>query len=1078
MFKRLIFFILAVLILIIAAFVLIPVLFKGELQNLASEEINKNINAKFAFNDVDVSLLKSFPDFSVCLEDYDIQGIDQFEGISLAKGKSLCINANLWSVISKSKQIKVKSIYLDEPVINLVISRSGKANYDITKPSETPESTSESPAYQLDLENYKISNGQFSYIDKASALYMHAEDIDHSGIGSFTSSVFDLISETSMENVIFSTGGINYLSKAKLDLDAIFNIDLNSSKYTLKENELLLNALKLKADGFVQTIGDDIKMDLDFSAPTNSLKELISLVPGAYTKDYKNVDATGGVNFKGYAKGTYNAAKNQMPQFAIDVNVNDGQVKYPELPLGINDINSNISIKSPSSDFDDMVIDIQALKLKIGDEPFEGRLLLKTPMSDPDIDTKMKGVIDLAQLAKAFPMEGVDNISGIVDTDFEIKTKMSTLDKGAYDETNMKGKLAIQNMNYEAKGSPPIVINKMQVDFIPEFLKINQFDAKLGKSDIKASGKIDNFLAYFSPKKTMKGNMLIESTFFDADEWMTENAETTTTTENVDLDEENAEVFDRFDFTLDTKVDRIKYSEYDLRNNYLKGHFTPNAISLDNFQTEIGKSDFKGRGKLSNIFAYLFENGVLKGDISLKSDFIDANQFMAESTGEAEAKNMANDDNLDPFLVPKNMDINVSADIAKLLYTDMDITKVRGKVLIKDQAMLMDKVNMKTLGGNMNVNGSYNTKDPDQPKFELKYGVDRLNFKQTFEKFNTFKILMPMAKFLDGDFSTDMSFNGLLGKDMVPDITTLTADGFIQTFNAVLNNFEPIEKVGEKLNLKWLKRINLDDSKNWFSVKDGQVILEETKHKIKDITMVVGGTHGFDSDMNYTMKAKIPKKLLGNNAATQVANKGLDFLNKEASKIGVNLANGDFVNVLVKFTGTMKNPKVKVTPLSAEGQSVKDMAKDVVNQVKETVKDTVTKVVKAKVDDGKAKIAAEKARLEAEADAKIKKIRADAKKQVDRARAEAKKRADQAKRAAYKEADALVEKVGNNPLKKLAAKEGAKLAKKKADDIHRKALQKVDAGTDKIMQRADAETKKIRDSYDKRISKLENKAGM
>lgn len=1079
MLKRLIYFVLGLLILLIVAILLIPVLFKGELQDLTTNEINKNINAKLTFDDVNVSLIKSFPDFSICLENYEIQGIDQFEGIPLAKGKSICIDAHLWSVLNKSTSVKIKSVSLNEPNVNIVVSKNGKANYDITKPSEAVGSTTESTAYELNLEEYEIENGTFSYIDKSSGLYMHAESIDHDGTGKFTSSIFDLITKTEAKNVIFSTGGINYISRAHMKLDAIFNVDLENSKYTLKENDLILNALKMKTDGFVQTTNTDVKMDLVFSTPTNSLKELISLVPGAYTKDYNNVEATGAVTFKGFAKGTYNGDKEQYPEFAFDIDVKDGKLKYPELPLGLSAINSEISVKSPTSNFDDMVLHIKQINLKVGDEPFEGRLLLKTPLSDPDIDTKMKGIIDLAQFAKAFPMEGVDNISGIIDTDFEVKTKMSTLDKGDYAAADMQGKFAISNMNYTAKDYPPILINQMQVDFIPQFLKVNQFDAQLGKSDIKASGKIDNFLAWFSPEKTMKGDMVISSSFFDADEWMSDADETTnalnTDTKESDVD---SEVFDRFDFTLDTKVGKIKYASYDLRNNVMKGHFTPNAISLDKFQTEIGNSDFKGRGKISNVFGYLFNNEVLNGAITLNSDFIDANQFMVETTDEGKAKAMANEDEIEPFKVPENIDIDLTADIGKLLYTDIDARKVRGLIEIKDEAMRMNKVNMKTLGGNMNISGTYDSKDTDEPKFELVYSVDRLNFRETFEKFNTFQVLMPMAKFLDGDFSTDMNFNGLLGKDMLPNLNTLNADGFIQTFNAILNNFDPLTNVGEKLNLKWLKKINIDDSKNWFSIKDGKVVLEDTKHKIKNIEMLVGGTHGFDSDMAYTLKAKIPKELMGDNAVTQAANKGLDFLNKEASKIGVNIANGDFVNVLINITGTMVSPKIKITPTGAEGQSVKDIAKNVVNQVKETVKDTVTKVVTKVVDDTKEKLAAEKAKLEAEADAKIKKIKETARRQVDRARAEAKKRADQAKQLAYDQADKLVEKASGNPFKKLAAQEGAKIAKKKADDVHKASLAKVAQTTEKINNKANEEANKIRAQYDSRISALEKKAGM
>ena len=272
---------------------------------------------------------------------------------------------------------------------------------------------------------------------------------------------------------------------------------------------------------------------------------------------------------------------------------------------------------------------------------------------------------------------------------------------------------------------------------------------------------------------------------------------------------------------------------------------------------------------------------------------------MVETSETGQAKTIANEDNIEPFKVPENINVDVTTDIAQMLYTDMDIRKIKGIVKVEDESLKMNKLNMNTLGGNMKISGLYDSKDTEEPRFELTYNVDRLNFRQTFEQLNTFQILMPMAKFLDGDFSTDMSFNGLLGKDMIPNLNTLNAKGFIQTFNAILNNFEPLTKVGETLNISWLKNVKIDDSKNFFSVKEGKLVLEEGKHKIRNIEMLVGGSHGFDNDMDYSIKAKIPKDLLGNNIATQAANKGLNFLNKEASKIGVNIANGDNVNVLI-----------------------------------------------------------------------------------------------------------------------------------------------------------------------------------
>jgi|GEM_PF-5759510 len=63
--------------------------------------------------------------------------------------------------------------------------------------------------------------------------------------------------------------------------------------------------------------------------------------------------------------------------------------------------------------------------MDLGQEHFEGRFNLKTPISDPAIDAAVKGKLDLANLEKAFPMEGTA-MSGVIDADVTAITKMSS----------------------------------------------------------------------------------------------------------------------------------------------------------------------------------------------------------------------------------------------------------------------------------------------------------------------------------------------------------------------------------------------------------------------------------------------------------------------------------------------------------------------------------------------------------------------------------------------------------------------------------------------------------------------------
>ncbi len=1054
-FKRIFLFFAALFILILAAAILIPYFYKDEIMARVKDDINKNVNATVDFKDVDLSLIRSFPNFYFSLNDFKVDGKDEFEGTNLVNAENINFTLDLMSVIKSDRPIEIKSVNLKKPNVNIMVLRNGKANYDIALPSEEPTSETSTGDYNflVELEKYSIEDGQFNYTDKVGGLFMSLNDLDHEGKGNFTQDVYDIFTKTKVSSITTEYGGITYINKAKGDLDITLNANMNDMVFTLKENEIMVNALRLKADGMINYLGDDIKMDFSFNAPQNEFKNFLSLIPSAYTKDFADVKADGQLKFNGFVKGTYNGVKEQYPAFKVNLDVANGSVQYPDLPLGITNIQTKGTINSPTSNFDDMTVDIPNFKMKVGNNPIDASLILKTPVSDPNIDTKINGVINLDELSKAFPMEGVTSMNGLITADMTARTSMSALDRQDYENIDMSGKMQIEKMNYQAEGMPLINIAEMQMSFTPKHVKIDNFDAQLGKSDIKASGTIDNILAYFSPEKTMKGDLVIRSSFFDANEWLTEETDTPQA-KNMSNNDASSEVFDRFDFTLDAKIDKLSYDTYELTNNSAKGNFTPNKMTIDNFETKIGNSDVKGSGKIDNVFNYLYENETLGGDIKMRSSLMDLNQFMEAEEGATTTTEEPAEYGV--LLIPENMDINVDAKIDKLIYTNMDLKNMTGKLLVKDEKVQIKNASAKSLGGDIYMNGAYDTKNADKPNFDMKYKVKNLSFKEAFEKLNTLKMLAPIGQFIEGRFNTEMSLDGLLGQDMMPDISSLNADGFLHTISGVIKSFKPLEAVGNKLNVDYFNTLTLKDTKNWFTLEDGMVKVKEFPYKYRDLDMKIGGSHSLTQDMDYTIKAKIPRKLIGNNAVSSAANTGMSWLKKEAAKYGANLNIGEFINVNLNVLGSVKDPKIKLKFLATEDgeATVKDVVKDVINNTVETVKDSVKTVVNDKKDD-----------LKKKADAEIAKIMSEAKKQAQKIRNAGKKAAAEAKKLGYAQADKLIKEAGGNIFKKKAAELAANKLKKETDKKAQKIEDEANKKADQVMAKAEIQADKVKKKY-------------
>ncbi len=945
-----------VLLLFVGALFALPYLFKDDIIRQIKATANESLTARLDFQDVSLSFFRHFPKLAVGLDGLVITGTGPFEGIRLIECKRLDVAVDVWSALF-GDQIIVRSFYLNEPKIQVHVLPDGTANYDIAKPTaeQAPQETASGTSIRL--EKYAIRNGEIRYDDRSLPMQADIKGLNHEGSGQFTADIYDLVTRTDIEKLSVRYDGVSYLSKAKAAWKATLNANMPEMKFTLKESDLQLNALKVSLEGWFQMPNDtDYLMDLRFGTPQNEFKHFLSILPGAYTSDFDGVKAGGTLQFGGFVRGRYN--ETTYPAFKIDLKVANGSFKYPGLPLGVSGINVDMNINSPSNHLNALTVNIPTFALRIGSNPIEGRFSLKTPETNPTVDTRIAGRLHLGELAKAFPMEGVQELAGLIEADIVARASQQQIDAGRYDEVDMRGQLQMQNLVYRSAGSPPVRIHTLTTRFSPKYVEVPLLDARLGKSDLRASGRIDNILAYFAPKKTMTGAFNLRSTYFDANEWLAEEEATAATTPSTPA--ETAEkMFDRWDFSIDGAIGKLLYDEYTLTDLALKGHFTPNDMSLDNFALKIGNSDLRGNGRLLNAWDYLFENQTVYGALYLKSDFFDLNPFMTDEAPAAESAPAE-----DVLLVPEHVDMTLEADFERIRYTEHELRNLKGQVVVKDRVATLRDLTADILGGQIALAGTYDTRQPAKPAFDVNLALQNMGFREAYQSFATFKTLAPIAQYMEGKFNTTLTMGGLLGKDMMPDFNTLNAAGFIETRNAAINNFKPLAEIAQRLNLAYLSRLELKDTRNWFEIKEGRVMLKPFVTQMRDVTMQIGGSHALNGEMSYQILTKTPRKVLEKTAAGSAVNAGLRWISGEAAKYGVNVAQGEYINIRFDITGTLANPKVAVKVLPSDGErSIKEEAGDMAGNIAQKAKDTLKTVVTQKVEEVKkqAEAVAEKA---------------------------------------------------------------------------------------------------------------------
>lgn len=953
---------------LVLALFLLPFVFKDKIVEGLKKVINEEILAVVEFKNADVSFLRSFPDVNLVLEDLSVTGIDTFEDLTLCKLKKVELDVDIMSLISSSATPSVNYFGMEEGQINVMVLSDGTTNYDITKPDTTAAQKPEGE-FLLNIKKYELNNVDISYIDQSMALYSEIKNFFHTGKGDFKAAKFDLETSSRSDSLSVRYDGTNYLKNANVSVDAVIAVDTENETYALKENTIRCNELELSGNMSVGLKDSLMDIDLNVATPFEDIRNILSVVPNAYTKDFKDVKTRGEASFALKMKGIYDSAKSAYPGFDFSVKVKDGYILYPGSPFPVDKIQLDLTTSAQKPDYSDIAILVPAFRFDINKQLVSGNLAVNNAMADQEVSGKIQGKLNLADVKKSLPVLDLEDMKGQIDANVSFKTLMSYVINESYEKINASGNINAKNFYVKYKESPPVSFSSGIASFSPAKVNADFSDFKMGSSNVNFKAVVDNPLAYLSTQKGTRTEIVFIVDQFIMDEWSSGTDETDTNTNaEIVLDKNQENFVKKSSILLDGKIGKVKSGDLEVSNLVLKGDAGANNLEIAQLSGNVGKSDFVVSGFVRQIFDYLFSNGTLIGDINLTSKNFDANAFMSE-TPENESTEASG-----PFVVPARMDLVLNGRFNELQYTNLNLKNAEGEIRIKNEEAFIRGFTTNIFGGKIAMDGQYEAKNINSPGYAVKLDLSKIKFVEAFSVFELFKKVMPVAKYIDGMFNTTLVMRGNLTKDMSVDLSSLDASGFIETLQGKINAYPPLLSLGNKLQIKEIHNFDITDTKNWFEIVKGIVEFKPFQKTVQGIDMDVSGKHNFGKGMDVLMKMKIPRKMLEKSKITAAANTGLKFLESEAGKAGLNINQGDFIYLNVNLTGSLLKPDIKITPVNAQGASggsavnqmvdetkkqLKDTLQKEINKQKERAKDSLTKVVNKEVDKVKTKVEAQ-----------------------------------------------------------------------------------------------------------------------
>ncbi|MGV8945397.1 MAG: AsmA-like C-terminal region-containing protein [Lutibacter sp.] len=776
------------IILLVSTIVLVaaPFIFKGKIKELVLESINKNVDAVVAFDDVDLSLFKNFPKATIIIDSLSIINKAPFENDTLFYSDVFTLKMSIKELFKgKGEPMSIDAFSVENAKVNVIFNLEGLANYDIALKDKNEKDSLENNEFALNFQNYTVKNLRFSYFDESSKMSVILDSINHEGSGDFKNKILDLKTKSTAK-LSLSMDKVNYLKNIALSLDAILGLDLENSKYTFKENEALVNQLPIAFDGFIHLTEVGQVYDLKFKTPTSSFKNFLGLIPEAYSGKLNEVKTSGDFKVNGIVKGTYNDAT--MPAFDIEIASNNASFQYPDLPKSVKNIVIDSRIINKTGIFNDTYVNLDQLSFTIDQDVFNAKANIQNIAVNPLINAEIKGIVNLANVAKAYPVKLEKPLTGILKADVVTRFDMKSVEASQYQNIQNTGTITVTDFNYESEEMvKPFKIKQAAITFNPKDIYLNNFDGETGNSDFHITGSLDNF------------------------------------------------------------------------------------------------------------YGFIFKNQVLKGNFNMTSQQFEIADFMESKPETTSAKT-----NEEVLKIPSFLDVTINAKATTVVYDNLNLKEVSGNLVIKDEAVTLSNLKMDIFGGQIALSGMVSTKDKT-PKFNMDLGLNALNISESFTQVAMLKAIAPIANSVLGKINSTIKLSGNLTNNMTPDLKTITGSLIGQLLDSKLSpaNSQLLTSLISNVKFIDLEKLNLDQLKMALSFKDGKVEINPFTLRYQDISIEIGGSHGFDQSMNYKIKFDVPVKYLG----TEVNNLLAKLTPADAAKIE------NFpINALL--TGSFANPNV------------------------------------------------------------------------------------------------------------------------------------------------------------------------
>ena len=313
----------------------------------------------------------------------------------------------------------------------------------------------------------------------------------------------------------------------------------------------------------------------------------------------------------------------------------------------------------------------------------------------------------------------------------------------------------------------------------------------------------------------------------------------------------------------------------------IKFQFRPNNFDIEQSRIIIDDSDFALSGNITNLKNFSKKRGLLRGNLKFESRQTNIDQLMdlvnglgttTETTDEvavtddntdfaiADATQTASTDTIgtetitqevNPFIVPKRVNITLDTHIKKAIFADTDIENLGGRLTIKDGEAILEQMGFTTDAAEMQLTGIYRSERRNHLFAGLDFHLLNIDIAKLIDLVPAVDTIVPMLSSFAGRAQFHIAAETYLRADYSPKMSTLRAAAALEGKDLVLLDSETFSTIAKYMMFNKKTENIVDSISVEMTVFRNEVDLYPFLISMDKWQAVLSGRHNLDNSFNY-----------------------------------------------------------------------------------------------------------------------------------------------------------------------------------------------------------------------------------